>query len=439
MKKMLLILAVFSSLLLAQTEEKTILSFDEAINLAIEKNADLKIAELELSKSEEKLREARSGLFPKIDINGQYSRNIFKPVIFLPSGSPLGETLEIGSDNALTAAAQLSMPLFSWSLYKGIGLASDALAITQENYRSIKNKVVGDVKKAFLAVILTRETKDVMQQSLKNAEDNFENVKKLTAAGTLSDYDLLRAEVQVENLKPTVLQMENNYTLSLEALKVTIGLDANQNIDIVGDMEFTEPYQIPSKQDIVDELIKNNPQIAILDNQVKLNDQNISLEESGYFPTLAAFAAFQYQTQANDVIKVLDYRFVKTFYVGLQLQIPIFNGFKTQARVSQAEIGLNQSVEQKRSFTEAVKTQALSILYRIEQAVKRIEGQNKTVSQATEGYEIAKRRFDNNVAIQLEVNDAELALRQAKLNRLQAIYDLKVAEADLDNVLGKIK
>jgi outer membrane protein TolC len=125
--------------------------------------------------------------------------------------------------------------------------------------------------------------------------------------------------------------------------------------------------------------------------------------------------------------------------VGLQLQIPIFNGFKTTSRVSQAEIGLSQSLEQKRNFTEAVKTQALSILYRIEQAVKRIEGQNKTVSQAAEGYEIAKRRLANNIAIQLEVNDAELALRQAKLNRLQAIYDLKVAEADLETVLGRTK
>jgi outer membrane protein TolC len=125
--------------------------------------------------------------------------------------------------------------------------------------------------------------------------------------------------------------------------------------------------------------------------------------------------------------------------VGLQLQIPIFNGFKTQSRVSQAEIGLNQAVEQKRNFTEAIKTQALSVLYRVEQAVKRIEGQNKTVRTAQEGYEIAKRRLENNLGTQLEVNDAELALRQAKLNRLQAIYDFKVAEADLETVLGRNK
>lgn len=438
MKKTLLLFIMFSVLLLAQTKQTSVLNLEQAISLALEKNADLKIASMEVNKSEEKLREARSGLFPKLDVNGQYQRYIDKPVIFLPPGSPLGQTLTIGSDNSYSAAASLSVPLFAWSLYQGIGLASDALTISQENYRSVKNKVVGDVKKAFLAVLLTRETKDVMQQSLKNAEDNFENIKRLNSAGTLSDYDVLRAEVQVENLKPTVLQMENNYVLSLEALKVTIGLDANQDIDVIGEMNFEEPYQIPTQQDVIDELIKNNPQLAILENQVKLNDRNISLENSAYLPTLAGFGSYQYQAQAND-FKFSDYNWVKTFVLGVQLQIPIFNGFKTQARVSQAEIGLNQSVEQKRNFTEVLKTQALSILYRIEQAVKRIEGQNKTVSQAAEGYEIAKRRLANSVAIQLEVNDAELALRQAKLNRLQAIYDLKVAEADLENVLGRIK
>lgn len=438
MRKLLLMLTILSTMLAAQTNQTTIINLDQAINLALEKNADLKIASMEVNKSQEKLREARSGLFPKLDINGQYQRYIDKPVIFLPAGSPLGRTLTIGSDNSYSAVASLSVPLFAWSLYEGIGLASDALTISKESYRSIKNKVVSDVKKAFLSVLLTRETKEVMEQSLKNAQENFENIKRLNSAGQLSDYDVLRAEVQVENLKPTVLQMENNYVLSLEALKVAIGLDANQNIDVTGNMDFEEPYKTPSEQDMINELIKNNPQLALLEYQVKLNDKNVSFEQSAYLPTLSGFGNYQYQTQAND-FKFSDYNWVKTFVLGLQLQVPIFNGFKTQARVSQAEIGLNQAEEQKRNMTEAIKTQALSILYRVQQAVKRIEGQNKTVDQATQGYEIAKRRLENSLATQLEVNDAELALRQAKLNRLQAIYDLKVAEADLDNVLGKLK
>lgn len=437
MKKIFFLLVSFSFALLAQNNTM-VLTMDDAINLALEKNSELKIAKMEVEKSEQKLREARSGLFPKLDLSGQYQRYIDKPVIFLPPGSPLGRTLVIGSDNSYLAAAQLSMPLFALPLYEGIGLASDALDIAEQNYISVKNKIVGDVKKSFLAVILTRETKDVMRQSLENAEDNFENIKRLNSAGTLSDYDMLRAEVQVENLKPVVLQMENNYKLSLEALKVAIGLDANQNIDVFGEMDFDESYKIPTEAEVIEELLQNNPTLAILDKQVKLNDRNVSLEQAAYFPSLAGFGNYQYQTQAND-FKISDYNWVKTFVLGVQLQIPIFNGFKTQSRVNQAEIGLNQAVEQKRNLTEAIKTQALSVLYRVQQSVKRIEGQNKTVRTAQEGYEIAKRRLENNVGTQLEVNDAELALRQAKLNRLQAIYDLKVAEADLETVLGRIK
>lgn len=437
MKKIIAFLIVFSISVFAQ-QSKLTLSMDEAINLALEKNSELKIAKMEVDKSEQKLSEARSGLFPKLDLNAQYQRYINKPVIFLPPGSPFGTTLEIGSDNSYTAAAQLSIPLFALPLYEGISLASDALEISQQNYSIVKNKIVGDVKKSFLAVILTRETKDVMQQSLKNTVDNFDNIKRLNTAGTLSDYDVLRAEVQVENLKPVVLQMENNYKLSLDALKVAIGLDANQDIDIVGEMEFDESYKLSSEEEVVEELLQNNPQLAILDKQVQLNDRNVSLEQAAYFPSLAGFGNYQYQSQAND-FKFSDYNWVKTFALGLQLQVPIFNGFKTQSRVSQAEIGLNQAIEQKRNLTEAIKTQALSVLYRVQQAIKRVEGQNKTVKTAQEGYKIAKQRLENNVGTQLEVNDAELALRQAKLNRLQAIYDFKVAEADLETVLGRIK
>jgi len=438
MKKIFWLVCLIPLFLFAQQKQSIVLNMDDAIRLAIEKNAELKIASMDIQKAEEKLREARSGLFPQLNATGQYQRYIDLPVIFMPKGSPFGPTLKIGADNSYSASLSLTLPLFSYPLYEGISLASEALDITKESYKSVKNKVVTDVKKAFLAVLLTRETKDVMAQSLKNAEDNFENIKKLRQGGTLSDYDVLRAEVQVENLKPTVLQMENNYKLSLEALKVAIGLDASQEIDVVGDMVFNEPYILPDEKSVIEEMLRNNPQLGILEKQVTINDKTISLEKSAHLPTLAAFGTYQYQAQAND-FKFSDYNWVKTSLVGLQLQIPIFSGFKVDAKVNQAEINLNQSIEQKRNYTEAFKTQTLSILYRIQQAVKRIEGQSKTVKQAMEGYEIAKRRLLNNLATQLEVNDAELALRQAKLNRLQAIYDLKIAEYDLDNVLGRIK
>lgn len=435
MKKILLVIAALPLIIYSQQKEKIILDLNRAIEFALEKNAEIKIAQLEVEKSKEKLKEALSGLYPKLDLSAQYQRFIKKPVIFLPPGTPFSPgnkpgILEIGSNNSYNGTASLSLPLFAWSLYESIGLASNSLDLSNESYRNTKNQIIGNVKKSFLSVLLSREMKNLMELSLKNAEENFENVKRLNKAGTLSDYDVLRAEVQVENLKPVVLQMENNYKLSLEALKVAIGFDAKEEIEVVGELEFEEPYKIPTEEEVIDELLKTNPQLSILENQVKLYEKMVSLEKSSYLPTLAGFGSYQYQTQAND-FNFSEYRWVKTFVVGLQIQLPVFNGFKTQARVSQAEISLSQAKEQKKNLTETIKTQALSILYRIQQALKRIEGQNKTVKQAEEGYNIAKRRLENGLATQLEVNDAELALRQARINRLQAIYDLKVAEAEL--------
>ena len=213
-----------------------------------------------------------------------------------------------------------------------------------------------------------------------------------------------------------------------------IGLKSEQEINILDEFDFDGQYDI-SLQQYLDDVMKNNPQLAILNKQEEIANRAISLEKSAYFPSLSAFGNYQYQAQSDD-FKFSDYKWVSTFVVGLQLQIPIFNGFKTPARVEQANITLNQLEEQRQGLTEALKTQLQNVVYVIEQTIIRIKGQDKNIEQAQQGYEIARTRFENGLGTQLEVNDAELALRQARLNRLQAIYDLRIAEAELQLILG---
>ncbi len=434
MKKLILMLFAGTCILTAQ-ENVMNLDLQQAIQIALDKNTEINVAKLEVNKSEEKLREARSGLFPQIDANGQYQRYIEKPVIFLPPGSPFGDVLEIGSDNSYLGSLNASIPLFSLGLYNGISVASKSVELNSQSLQLTELKTISDVKKMFNSVLLAREYIDVINQSLQNAIDQFENVKRRNEQEVASDYDLLRAEVQVENLKPQVIQAENNYKIAKENLKVLIGLDAKQDIEVLGELEFEGQYNISADQ-LLNEVLTNNPQLSLINKQKEIANKTISLEKSAYFPSLAAFGNYQYQTQANN-FEFSDYKWVSTFVVGVQLQIPIFNGFKTPARVEQASITFDQVERQRKGLTEALKTQLQNIVYQIEQAVLRIKGQDKNIEQAEEGYEIAKTRFENGLSTQLEVNDVELALRQAKLNKLQAVYDLRIAEANLQLILGK--
>lgn len=227
MKKIILMIFAGTCFLSAQ-ENIMNLDLERAIQIALEKNTAVNVAKLEVDKSEEKLREARSGLFPNIDASGQYQRYIEKPVIFLPPGSPFGDVLEIGSNNSYLGTISASIPIFSLGLYDGIGIASKSVELNSVNFRFTEISTIGDVKKAFYSVLLAREFEDVIKQSLQNALQQFENVKRMNKQGAASDYDLLRAEVQVENLRPQVIQAENNYEISKENLKVLIGLKSEQ-------------------------------------------------------------------------------------------------------------------------------------------------------------------------------------------------------------------
>lgn len=184
------------------------------------------------------------------------------------------------------------------------------------------------------------------------------------------------------------------------------------------------------------ELYENNPEIKQAEYQVELSRSLVSLELSGHLPALFLTGNLQYQAQAND-FNFNQYRWIKTTFVGLQIQIPIFRGFGTQARIDQARISLQQSTERMHFVKQALENELKGTIYKIEQSKKRIEAQKKAMELAELGYKIARKRFESGVGTQLEVSNAEVNLAQAQLNYRQAIYDYLTALSDLERLTGK--
>jgi len=168
-----------------------------------------------------------------------------------------------------------------------------------------------------------------------------------------------------------------------------------------------------------------------------VNEAFVLAERSNYLPTIAAFGNYQYQA-AKSSFNLSTNDFLASSQVGLSFSWSLFQGLQTNARVQQAQVEVLKSEEQKTNVQRNLEIGLTATIGNLQAARKRIEAQERTVEQAERGYKIVTTRFLGNSATQLEVNDAQLALTQARVNRVQAIYDYLIATAELDQLTGRL-
>jgi len=444
--------ALLVSSALSQDASPQRLSLRDAVQLAMKRNPDLSSARLEVKRSDARVLEAWGNALPAVDLSAQYVHMIDKPVTFFPDvflysfmkdidstiSKPTGKLVPVSFAPGFSASASLNVRqiLFNGAVFIGVGAAHIYSELARDLYQAKQVETVTKVRKAYHSALLAHEALDLMRSSLRNAEDNLKNVRVMLKQGIVSEYDELRASVGVENLRPMVIQSETNFSLAMDNLRNTIGVTDKDEFTLTDSLSFQAIDEaILSRAEAL--VLELNPGLSAIRRQIDLNGAVVSAERSSYLPTIAAFGSYQYQAAKNE-FNFSTNDFYKGSTVGLSLSLSLFQGLQTRARVEQAQLEQRKSEEQRVSLERTLQTGLHSIIGNIKQARKRVEAQGKTAEMAERGYKIVTARFLSSAATQLEVNDAQLALTQAKVNRVQAIYDYLVASADLDQLIGRL-
>jgi outer membrane protein len=438
----LLSLAAFSSGAWGQARS---IDLDQAVQLAVRNNRQLQISRLEMDKSDYRVREAIGNALPNISASGSYARALLKSVFFLPeefitgkmSGGLSGRVVpvEIGADNSFQFGLQATQVLFNQIVLTGVGASRIYQQASREMYRSAYNATVAGATRAFNTVLFARSMHDVVRRSLLNAEENLRTIQILNGQGLVADYDLIRAQVQVDNARPGAIEAERNVVMATNALKLQMGMSPNDEIEVVGELVFT-PMDSVLLASAEEQLATHNATLKALELSAEVNDAMISLYRAESYPMLTAFGNYAWQAQNNDLGRLSLSEFVRSSQVGLNLSFNLFNGLQSRNRVNQAQVDLMKAQEQFRAAKDGLLVQLQNIRLRLQESRRRIESQTRTVAQAEKGYGIAQTRYGAGAGTLLEINDADLALQRARANRLQAIYDYSNARADLEELLS---
>jgi len=444
---------LFSVSLFAQPRA---LSINDAVRLALQSNRDLIAAKLEREKSAEGVREARGLAMPNLSFGFQYGHS-FRQTQFFPTNlfptapgqpSPFGgggagfAAIELRNINAYTASLTLQQPIFRPQIFTAISIAGTIKNLTEQSYQASRTTVITDVKKAYYDVLIAQEQVKLLAQSIARSEQALNDTRLLYKQGLAADLDTLRAFVNVENLRPTLIKAQSLVDITKTILKTKLSMGASDDVVLTDSLVFDGNPPMLNFETAYNEAIENRPEVSQLKLQIEVAEAQVDAEFANFLPTLDAQAQYQRLTLANN-FNFDQYSWGNNLSVGLQLTVPLslplLTGTHTQtsAKVQQAKLEKKKSETLYENVRENIRAEVKNALSTLEETTKRLQVQATTVQSAERSYNITRLRRAQGIGSALELTDAELALTQAKGNYLQAVYDYLVAKINLEKSLGR--
>jgi outer membrane protein TolC len=304
--------------------------------------------------------------------------------------------------------------------------------------QAVINDALLDVRTRFYTVLLSREKIKVQEQNSELLRRQLQDVKNRFEAGTVSNFEVLRAEVALANAQTPLFTARNDYRLAIEELRRALGF-TNTNPtpqrdapEFLGTLEFTPAsFDLPSALGMAHE---QRPDLQRLRKLESAAEQGVIVRKANYYPTLNLFGAYDWRKGygSNSFPGSRD-----GWTVGLSSQWDIFDGKATAGRVVQARSQLTQAKLASEEAQLAVDVDVRRAFSTFQQATELAEVSKKVVGQAEEALRLANARYSSGTATQLDVLTSQVDLTTARLNQLQTFYGYNVAIANLRNAMGQ--
>ena len=450
------------------TQTATVITLEDALKIALSENASVRVADKEIERAGYAKKGTYASLFPQIDLTASFMRTIKKQVMYMDmdmdmskimgggtssdsgktdsgktdSGSsstekpsfPTGGGIEVGRWNTYNAGVSASMPLVNAQLWKSLKISGKSVELAVEKARSSRLEMVTQVKQSYYAALLAKEALNVYKDVYANAVENFKQTEMRYNAQKASELEYTRAKSTVASAIPNVYNAESSVVLSLWQLKAVMGVELDQNIDVAGSLgDYAGEMALENGTDIMN--LDHNSTMRQLAIQADQLAETVKLQQYAYIPSLALTFSYSLNAMTND-FKFSDYRWTPYSYVGLSLNIPIFSGGKRLNDVRQAKVQASELAIQVNDTERQLKIAIRQYLNTMETQMKSCAAAKEAVETAQKAYDIATKSYNVGRSTITELNDAQLALTQAKLGESQSIYSYMVAKSSLEQVLG---
>jgi outer membrane protein TolC len=352
---------------------------------------------------------------------------------FAPGLPPSDVFLGSPSRESYLLAAEATLPVFTGGrVLSGIGIAYLQDDIAFESYRQAVADTLYLTTTAFYGILLAREVVDVRTEALELLTRHHETTLNKYEVGVVSRFDVLRSEVELANARPPLIEAKNDLSDATENLKRILGIDVDEPFAIEGELVFRE---VSADLDaFLDRADKESPELLISRKLERIADKSVTMAAGEFLPTVTAFARYEW---TSDELHVEFNEDVWEYTVGAIVTVPVFDLMISAAKLKQAKAEYEQARVGLLDTTNKVKLDVKEAYYDLVEAAEIVQSQRKNIEAAEESLRIAEVRYEHGISTLLELMDTQLAVTQAKLNYLNALFNYEEAYARLRAIVGE--
>jgi len=417
------------------------LSLADALERVLEVDEDYLGAREDVVKATAQITEAKSALFPRVALDASATKIFGLPTLLLEAnsfgeGSP-PEDIEFsaGYDENLNVGITATQPLYqggrAWTAYR---VSKSYYALAHEQLRQKLSDTVYNTTKAYYDAVLADEAVGVADTGVAVALSHVQATEDRYDAGLVSEYDVLRARVELTNLETAQRQAQDQRMAAARYVLTLLNLPPDTELALTDRLSYElEVYDLEESLAVAGE---RRPELTQLELTRLLAENNVKIARAGDNPSVyfsASFSEYADRFTLNFVDEWNDQTMLN-----LAVSWPIFDGFATRGRVRQARADLYKTELSKARLSEGIDVEVRGTYDGLKTAEATVRSQKENVTLAERGLDIAQARYDVGLMSNLEVLDAQAALTQARLGYYQSLHNYALAKLNMRRARGEL-
>ncbi|HMH22795.1 MAG TPA: TolC family protein [Puia sp.] len=422
------------------------LSLKEAIDYAAKNSARVKNALLDYQIQEQSNRAITSQALPQIEGSAGFTDYFKIPTSVVPgstfpevvAGTPNPKLLPFafGTKYSSNAGITLRQVLFDGQVFVGLQARQTSLDYYRKNQELTEQNLRVNINKVYYQLLLSRTQVALIDANISRVQELLHNTSEMFKNGFAEKLDVDKATVQLTNLQSEKVQTLYNIDNGYLGLKVLMGMPVRDSLaltdtltyDMVREGVLVDDYKYTDRRDY--QLLQINK---------KLNEFDISRYKKMYIPTASLTGNYSQTGYGIDFGDITGgHYWYPSSYVGLNINVPIFDGFNKSANIRKSKLVLQQTQNNLEAMQISIDNDVRSAQLKFGAALSTLDYEKKNMDLAGSVYDQTRKKFEQGLGSNTEITSAQTDLVQAQNNYFNALYNAVSAKIDYQNAIGKL-